>query len=125
MLKILFNRKFSLIMVIFLMGTIFYFSHQIGYESNQLSNNVLIRKLAHITEYAVLGFFVYIHLLNCKINRVNLVAGAVSIVYAASDEYHQTFIEGRSGNIIDIFIDAIGVMIGIGIASYFVEKIVI
>ena len=40
-----------------------------------------------------------------------------SVVYASSDEFHQTFVAGRDGNIIDVLIDSSGALVGIMIAS--------
>ena len=42
-----------------------------------------------------------------------LFAWLVGVEYAAIDEIHQLFIDGRSGQILDVFIDSIGVAIGI------------
>jgi VanZ family protein len=43
------------------------------------------------------------------------VAFALAVLYAASDEFHQTFVEGRVGAIHDVAIDAIGAAIGIAL----------
>lgn len=76
-----------------------------------------IRKLAHMTEYMVLAITVMFALCvdGMKGKKRILVAALISIGYACTDEFHQLFIEGRSGQIIDIFVDSIGVFVGVGI----------
>lgn len=104
------------------MVIIFYFSHQTGQESSKMSSVLLVRKIAHITEYAVLAFFIYAHISSYgKIKRQILIAIILTVMYAASDEYHQTFIAGRSGNITDVLIDGIGVVTGT-LISYSIKK---
>ena len=66
----------------------------------------VLRKLAHVTEYAVLGF-----LLVRAIGR-EAPALLVGIAYAASDEIHQHFVAGRHGSPVDVLIDAVGLLIG-------------
>lgn len=66
-----------------------------------------LRKLAHATEYAILGFLLWRALGS---ERWALVLG---IAYATSDEIHQHFVAGRHGAPIDVVIDSIGVGIGV------------
>lgn len=40
-----------------------------------------------------------------------------SVVYASTDEFHQTFVVGRDGNVIDVLIDSSGALVGIIISS--------
>jgi VanZ family protein len=69
--------------------------------------DLVLRKLAHLTEYAILGAL----LLRAVGARVPaLVAG---VAYAVSDEIHQTFVPGRQGSVLDVLIDSAGVVIGI------------
>jgi len=67
----------------------------------------VLRKCAHVTEYAILGF-----LLLRAIGR-ELPALAIGILYAASDEFHQHFVHGRHASPVDVAIDAVGLLIGI------------
>ncbi|PWB39132.1 MAG: hypothetical protein C3F02_00745 [Parcubacteria group bacterium] len=73
--------------------------------------DLISRKLAHISEYAVLSYLIA-RGLNSRKNEA--VAGAVvlAIAYSLSDEQHQVYVPGRKGSPIDIFIDAIGVYLG-------------
>jgi VanZ family protein len=70
----------------------------------------ILRKCAHATEYAVLAV-----LLVRALERPRL-AFALAVVYAASDEFHQTFVRGRHGSPYDVLIDAAGA--AIGLAAY-------
>ena len=69
--------------------------------------DLLLRKLAHLTEYAILGA-----LLLRAIGRSGpaILAGGL---YAVSDEVHQHFVRGRHGAWYDVVIDTIGVTIGV------------
>ena len=40
-----------------------------------------------------------------------------SVLYASSDEFHQTFVVGRDGNIVDVLIDSSGTLVGILLSS--------
>ena len=69
--------------------------------------DLVLRKLAHLTEYAVLGA-----LLVRALGRPEL-AVLVGGLYAASDEIHQHFVRGRHGAWYDVVIDTVGVTIGV------------
>jgi VanZ family protein len=69
--------------------------------------DLLFRKVAHGTEYALLGF-----LLLRALGR-QYVAAALGIAYAVTDELHQHFISGRVGAPVDVAIDALGVVVGV------------
>jgi VanZ family protein len=71
--------------------------------------DLVLRKLAHATEYAILGA-----LLLRAVGRPGAAALA-AVAYAASDELHQHFVSGRHAAPLDIAIDAVGVLAGIAI----------
>lgn len=79
-----------------------------------------LRKLAHFTEFAALGFLlifdVYLFLKMSGWKRF-LIALIIGLIYAASDELHQRLVSGRSGEIFDVLIDTGGVFTGCLIAS--------
>ena len=83
----------------------------------------IIRKLAHITEYFILGILMINCLKDYKIKNIFIVAIFLCILYSWTDEIHQLFVSGRSGNIIDVLIDSIGIMLGIYIYKLFKNKI--
>jgi VanZ family protein len=77
-----------------------------------LSIHLITRKLAHLTEYAILG------LLAARAFRTSsraaiskrwfLISLILIVAYALLDEYHQTFVPSRTGSIYDSFIDMLG-----------------
>ena len=69
--------------------------------------DTILRKGAHMTEYAILGL-----LLLRALGR-ELPAFALGIAYAITDEIHQHFVRGRHASPIDVLIDTAGVAIGI------------
>ena len=69
--------------------------------------DTLLRKGAHMTEYAILGA-----LLLRALGRVTP-AIAAGIAYAATDELHQHFVRGRHAALLDLLVDAVGVALGI------------
>ena len=71
--------------------------------------DLILRKLAHATEYGILGA-----LLLRALGRPALAALA-AVAYAASDELHQHFVGGRHASPLDVAIDAVGVLAGIAI----------
>ncbi len=68
--------------------------------------DTVLRKGAHLTEYAILGALLY-----RAFGREEL-ALAAGIAYAATDELHQHFVRGRHASAIDVAIDAVGVALG-------------
>lgn len=68
--------------------------------------DTVLRKGAHLTEYAVLGALLY-----RALGRESS-ALAAGIAYAATDELHQHFVRGRHPSPVDVAIDAVGVALG-------------
>lgn len=126
------------------MGIIFFFSSQTALESSGQSGILIrtilswfdssfetltaagqelriealqhvVRKLAHMSIYAVLGMLcmgaLYTHRLK-KWHRPCF-AVAISVLYAMSDEWHQTMVAGRSGELRDVCIDSGGALLGV------------
>ena len=128
----------SIILSILIMIVIFEFSNQQGdisygisykvtnlLESLKISehipliNNSLsytVRKIAHITLYFILGilissstiFIMKLKKTQIKCYMIFLISSIVCFVYACLDEFHQTFIDGRTGKFSDVGVDAIG-----------------
>lgn len=73
----------------------------------------IIRKLAHFTEYLILGFLTINMLNKNDIAKKYIIAIIICIIYASSDEIHQIFIAGRCFAIRDILIDSMGAISGI------------
>ena len=75
------------------------------------NSSFYIRKIAHITEYLILGFLIFNLLKQYSVTNIYYAIG-LSILYSCTDEFHQLFISGRSGSIRDVLIDTIGILIG-------------
>lgn len=74
-----------------------------------------IRKTAHATEYAILGMLLvgaYTDREKGRIARL-LIPWLIGTIYAVTDEIHQLFVPGRSGQISDVCLDSVGVLIGV------------
>ncbi len=127
--------------MLLIMIAIFYFSSQHAEESTQLSDSVintisesklstllyklsggnpglatlLVRKGAHFSEYALLGWFA-LYAIKAIVTRkwaACIFAESLVIFYAISDEIHQFFVPGRSSSPVDVCIDAAGALAGI------------
>lgn len=147
-------------LVIMWMAVIFFFSHQVGEDSGGLSDSIvnwlyslgihissetlsfLVRKAAHMSEYAVLAILLFVALRGSHGQRLIeprnsqepreshrlekraedrgyqalISAFAISVIYAATDEFHQLFIPGRTGTPKDVLIDSAGAAIGLALA---------
>ena len=123
------RKKINLILIILWLIFIFVMSsfpsgdssRQSGFIVNIISNllgssntnllTFIIRKSAHLCEYLILGILLFNYLKDYPYG-VNL-SIMIAVIYAISDEIHQIFIPGRSGEIRDIVIDILGAIIGI------------
>lgn len=126
------------------MGLIFYYSSQTAIESSGLSGGItkrflegilnisninlsetdrllwleimeiVIRKAAHMAEYAVLGIAVAypVYAYGKRGKRLILWSELICVIYAATDEFHQLYVPGRAGQVSDVIIDGIGALIG-------------
>lgn len=93
-----------------------------------------VRKTAHAAEYALLGMLLMGTFCDCEIENKEeiriyrkkqmLYSYIVGTMYAATDEFHQLFVAGRSGRFSDVMLDSAGVFAGIMIvfAFYWCKK---
>lgn len=84
------------------------------YQRKQLIHylNYPIRKLAHMFIYFVLACITFIALKNTtKIKKLGITTIIICFIYACTDEFHQMFISGRTGNFLDVIIDVVGASI--------------
>lgn len=74
-----------------------------------------VRKLAHFSEYALLAATVALPLYVYGMRGIPLmlVVGAICVGFACTDEYHQSFVSGRSPSKKDVMIDSTGAFCGI------------
>jgi hypothetical protein len=81
-----------------------------------LALHLWVRKLAHLTEYALLGLLAFRALrlsLAVSLSRTALLGLAVVLAVAATDELRQSFLASRTGSIIDVGIDFAGGVLGV------------
>lgn len=86
---------------------------------------LFIRKMAHMCEYAVLAILAFLWLqgrFSLSKRKSAPLAFLLCAVYAASDEFHQTFIPGRSGKPSDVVIDALGAALAILLLCFCMQK---
>lgn len=137
------KRFLYLIPVVVWMVFIFYMSGKTGQESSGQSGKIslfltnllekvrqdpaqevqnlqdmlelVIRKAAHMTEYAILFLLSYLAMVKISMSQSRFynrsIAVLISLLYACSDEMHQLLVPGRSGRMIDVGIDMAGVAI--------------
>ena len=92
-----------------LMGVIFALSAQPDLNSGLGVIDLIGRKIVHMSEYALLCFLWWRALRTVlPANRALLVAFAISVAYACSDEIHQLSVPGRHGTPVDVGIDSVG-----------------
>ena len=73
----------------------------------------LIRKIAHFSEFAVLGILIYLNLWEFSKKNIIVYSSLLSVLYAALDEIHQLFVDGRCCSVKDVLIDSAGALCGI------------
>lgn len=132
------KNKISLLLVILWMIFIFVMSSFDATSSSNQSNfivdiitsiinikdigllSLIIRKLAHFTEYFILGILVINFI--TRYDKKIIIAILLCIIYATSDEIHQIFVPGRSCQITDIMIDSLGSIMGIYLYKLITKK---
>lgn len=130
------NRKLTvcIFLTIAWIMLIFSFSMQSGEDSSQISGGIVsrlvdmlfpkgfayaeqleffIRKLAHFTEYFILGVLVLLTLKQTRCPKQILVCFLICVLVASCDETIQLFSGGRSGKIADVVLDSVGAWCGI------------
>ena len=87
--------------------------------------DLVTKKAMHVTEYGVLAFLLW-----RAISRERgwpawpSFGGAfvLSLLYAVSDEFHQTFVPGRNGALTDVGFDALGALLALGLVWWSCRK---
>ena len=88
-----------------LMAVIFFLSAQSDLNSGLGVWDTIGRKFVHMAEYGLLWWLWWRALgFETPVGAI-----AVTLLYAASDEYHQTFVDGRHGTPVDVMIDSAGI----------------
>lgn len=121
--KVNFAIKYYLPLLLW-MGVIFYLSSLpgSGYQGAHTLWFYIERKGAHILEYFVLTLLFARVLKSHGINipKRYFLAGTCSLLFAFSDEFHQSFVFGREGKMLDIGVDLAGIILAA--VSYYVAR---
>lgn len=129
--KIIVKRIIVAILIVIWAVFVFNLSSQNGNDSSGLSRMIVelftkdeaiinvvepyVRKVAHLSEYALGGmlFLVLLNTYELTDRRKMIISIAIGVWYAITDEVHQMLVPERSGNIIDVWIDSLGISIGV------------
>lgn len=138
------------ILLIAIMTVIFLFSAQKGEESGETSGRIaqaiievvepdfeqlpqekqvelldttdlIVRKGAHFSEYALLAFVLYLLLRTYPLRACALLSWLGATVYAVTDEVHQLFVGERAGSAKDVLLDSCGAATGVILAYLLVR----
>jgi VanZ family protein len=94
-------------------GVIFVFSAIPSLGTGLGTWDIVLRKSAHMAEYAILAALLW------RALRSSLPAFALAVAYAATDELHQHFVRGRHATVRDVLIDASGAAVGLALVRRF------
>ena len=88
---------------------------------------ITVRKCAHVIEYAVLALLLWRALRSIPTLQTKslMVIGVVLLgcaLFAASDEFHQTFVKSRTPSVRDVLLDVTGALLGLLIGASFVRS---
>lgn len=109
--------------VLLWMGVIFVASSQpeLPFVLNK-TVDFITKKAGHVTEYGVLAFLLWQAISKERGAPAPLSFGGAfifSLLYAASDEFHQTFVPGRTARLTDVGFDALGTLLALGLIWWF------
>ena len=90
---------------------------KLGFYGNIWALNRVVRKLAHLTEFTILGGILYVILRRYIEYGTVVKTIGVGIVIASLDEFIQLFSLGRSSQLSDVLIDTVGIIIGISVVK--------
>lgn len=139
----LLRRIFCVALAVAVLATIFLFSNQVNQASQQFSGgiagwvgehlhlltwedvaektarfeevNLILRKLGHACGYLLLSIAVMTALSQFPLllKRRLVLAALICVLYACCDEFHQLFVDGRTGQMIDVLWDSCGIATGL------------
>lgn len=141
------KKTIKLIGLILCMAMIYFFSSQKAIDSDISSNIVLeilhyfytlfvdisledfilkygtiVRKLAHFSEFFLLGIFAYLNVIEYYKDHYIFLSCLLCLFYAVFDEIHQMFVVGRNCSVYDILIDFSGSLLAILLCHLIIER---
>ena len=93
-------------------------------EPTLLTVQVIVRKCAHLTEYAILAslFFRALRQGQQRLGRAAISSLVLVLICACLDEFHQSFVPSREASVFDVLIDVTGAILGIAIYRFLIRK---
>lgn len=127
-LKKLFTILYYWLPPIIWMSTLFYLSSQPSVKvADEYTVNFLAHKIVHVIVYAFLYLLLFraFHFLHHKkvSMKTYMYPLIISILYGASDEYHQTLVPTRQGKIQDVFIDTLGISLMFLYTKFYLQRL--
>jgi VanZ family protein len=99
-------------------GLIFAFSAQPDLRfASQDTLDFAVRKAGHMFVFGALAVLVWRAFADARVRRTALWSWLLAVLYAASDEFHQSFTAGRHPSAIDVAIDGAGALAGLAILA--------
>jgi VanZ family protein len=104
-----------------MMAVIFFLS---GQPASRLpifgTYDLFIKKFGHALGYALLGIAYYFALpVRLRIGYKWVLALLMAVLFALSDEFHQSFVEGRNSSLLDVVIDTVGASIALTLIALY------
>lgn len=134
MLKLAMSQRFFkvcffyYIPIIFWVGIIFYLSGRPDLKvvgDKLVVWEIILRKFGHVSEYLILGWLFFRLMYQAhgqKLNRSLVWSMVFVLLFSISDEYHQTFVPGRQGKLIDVVVDSIGALLGLQMLNIYYKS---
>ena len=118
--RVMKSKKIKLWLPVFIWaGVIFSFASMSINQSESFSwIDFVIKKSAHVTEYAILYWLLFRAMSQNNKDasrKVFIKVFVLTVLYALSDEWHQTFVPGREGTLRDVGFDTIGALISLNL----------
>ena len=97
--------------------------NKLGFHGNIWTLNRIVRKLAHLSEFTILGGVLYTILRRYITYGTVIKTIGLGMLIASFDEFIQLFSPGRSSQISDVLIDTVGIIIGTLLVklAYYIE----
>jgi len=106
-------------------GFIYYLSDQQSLKSSlEPMWDMILRKIAHLTEFAVLTFLLsrLVSLYNIEGKKFWFIVLSLALFYSVYDEVHQSYVQGRYGTVRDMIIDFNGAFLGVIVWNFYKLK---
>ena len=104
---------------------IFSFSSlQVGKSSEIYWKDFVVKKTAHLVEYAIFTILLYRAMVGSNVDKKKaiIISIIIAALYGLTDEFHQSFTPGREPRIRDVIIDTIGSAVGVTLFQKILER---